>query len=150
MVAKAPFNQATVIATSNGSSGRSSNRRKPGPNFATPVTNRSPLWQAVSAPQRPQLNPVATPLSEPALTAPDEISRSITQTWTDQAIKCYVTCADCSNCEIPLGNYSFTCQMNKVVPILLDTLGQPETQRIKKLFPQGLIELEAVLAEEAG
>lgn len=65
----------------------------------------------------------------------DEVSASITQTWTDQAIKCYVTNADCLNCSIPKGGYSFICQMNKVVPVLLKTLGTPEPKRVNKLLP---------------
>lgn len=65
----------------------------------------------------------------------EEVSTSITQTWTDQAIKCYVTQANCSNCTIPKGGYSFTCQMNKVVPVLLKTLGAPDSKRVKKLLP---------------
>jgi hypothetical protein len=65
----------------------------------------------------------------------DEVSNSITQTWTDQAIKCYLTNADCANCSIPRGNYSFTCQMNKVVPVLLSTLGAPDDLRLKKVIP---------------
>ena len=65
----------------------------------------------------------------------EDVSTSITQTWTDQAIKCYVTNADCANCTIPKGNYSFVCQMNKVVPMLLKTLGKPDQRRINKLLP---------------
>ncbi|HEY9744673.1 MAG TPA: hypothetical protein V6C99_00490 [Oculatellaceae cyanobacterium] len=65
----------------------------------------------------------------------EEVSTSITQTWTDQAIKCYVTKADCRNCTIPKGGYSFICQMNKVVPVLLKTLGAPDPKRVKKLLP---------------
>lgn len=65
----------------------------------------------------------------------ESISSSITQTWTDQAIKCYLTKADCGNCSIPRGNYSFDCQMNKVVPVLLDNLGAPDANRINKLLP---------------
>ena len=65
----------------------------------------------------------------------EEVSTSITQTWTDQAIKCYVTNAHCANCTIPKGNYSFTCQMNKVVPMLLKTLGKPDERRVNKLLP---------------
>lgn len=64
-----------------------------------------------------------------------EVSTSITQTWTDQAIKCYVTNADCANCTIPRGNYSFVCQMSKVVPVLVKTLGEPDTRKIDKLMP---------------
>lgn len=65
----------------------------------------------------------------------EEISRSITQTWTDQAIKCYLTKAHCASCSIPRGNYSFTCQMNKVVPVLLETIGSPDPNRIEKILP---------------
>ena len=65
--------------------------------------------------------------------AEEEVSTSITQTWTDQAIKCYLTKADCVNCSIPRGEYSFTCQMNKVVPVLLKNLGEPEPRRVKKM-----------------
>ncbi len=68
----------------------------------------------------------------------EEISHSITQTWTDQAIRCYMSGADCATCDIPKGGYHFTCQMNKVVPVLLSTLGQPELNRVKRIFPQGV------------
>jgi hypothetical protein len=64
-----------------------------------------------------------------------DISASITQTWTDQAIKCYLTDSDCANCSIPRGHYSFVCQMNLVVPALLQTLGEPDGLRVKKLLP---------------
>jgi len=64
-----------------------------------------------------------------------DISASITQTWTDQAIKCYLTDSDCANCSIPRGQYSFVCQMNQVVPVLLQNLGEPDTLRVKKLLP---------------
>lgn len=65
----------------------------------------------------------------------DRISTSISQTWTDQAIKCHMTKADCLNCSIYRGNYSFECQMDKVVPILLENLGEPEPARVEKLMP---------------
>jgi hypothetical protein len=65
----------------------------------------------------------------------ETVSSSITQTWTDQAIKCYLTNADCSSCSIPKGNYSFTCQMHKVVPVLLGGLGEPDPLRVEKLMP---------------
>ncbi len=65
----------------------------------------------------------------------ESVSSSITQTWTDQAIKCYLTNASCAYCSIPRGNYSFVCQMYKVVPVLLETLGDPEPGRIEKLLP---------------
>jgi hypothetical protein len=75
----------------------------------------------------------------PTLVASPCVSHSITQTWTDQAIKCHVSGADCASCDIPKGNYSFTCQMAKVVPVLLETLGQPDEARLRKLFPVGLV-----------
>jgi len=65
----------------------------------------------------------------------ETVSSSISQTWTDQAIKCFLTKADCNNCSIPRGQYSFTCQMHKVVPVLLENLGQPDALRIEKLLP---------------
>ena len=67
----------------------------------------------------------------------EEVSHSITQTWTDQAIKCYMTGANCQRCDIPRGAYSFVCQMDKVVPVLLDTLGKPDVHRLKRVYPQG-------------
>jgi hypothetical protein len=73
--------------------------------------------------------------TETADPSKEEISSSITQTWTDQAIKCYLTNAHCESCSIPRGNYSFTCQMNKVVPVLVENLGQPDPIRINKLLP---------------
>lgn len=76
--------------------------------------------------------PEATVITLP----PDEdVSSSITQTWTDQAIKCYLTSADCANCSILKGRYSFQCQMNKVVPALLSSLGKPDALRVSKLLP---------------
>lgn len=65
----------------------------------------------------------------------EDVSSSITQTWTDQAIKCYVTKSDCANCSIPRGGYSFICQMNKVVPVLLKNLGEPDARKVEKLTP---------------
>lgn len=65
----------------------------------------------------------------------ESVSTSISQTWTDQAIKCYLTKAECENCSIPRGHYSFTCQMNKVVPVLLENLGEPDPLRVEKILP---------------
>ncbi|MGE0201872.1 MAG: hypothetical protein AB7P76_13020 [Candidatus Melainabacteria bacterium] len=89
--------------------------------------------------------PVTTPMTPPPAWTPthldqsisdnEEVSSSITQTWTDQAIKCYVTQADCANCVIPKGNYSFKCQMYKVVPKLLETLNAPDPRRVRKMMP---------------
>ncbi len=54
-----------------------------------------------------------------------ELSDSILQNWTEQAIECYRLCGNCSQCSISKGNYSFVCQMSKVVKKLLNTVGQP-------------------------
>ena len=55
-----------------------------------------------------------------------EISESITQNWTEQALECYKLGCDCSRCSISKGKYSFVCQMPKVVKILLK-MGKPTT-----------------------
>lgn len=94
------------------------------PYVTKPVTP-VPLFQAV--PHTWELSPAER----------EEVSHSITQTWTDQAIKCYMTGANCQRCDIPRGAYSFVCQMDKVVPVLLDTLGKPDTHRLKRVYPQG-------------
>jgi hypothetical protein len=65
------------------------------------------------------------------------VSASISQTWTDQAMRCFMTGADCATCDIPKGNYAFACQMDKVVPVLLDSLGLPDPHRLKRIYPQG-------------
>lgn len=106
-----------------------------------PIGTTSPL-PSRRRPTAPNVDlvPIAAP-HDWELTAAerDEISHSITQTWTDQAIKCYMTGANCANCEIPRGNYSFVCQMNKVVAVLMETLGEPDINRVKKLYPPGLV-----------
>ena len=55
----------------------------------------------------------------------DHISESITQSWTQQAVECWKLGQKCSACSIGKANYSFECQMPKVVKILLKTLGEP-------------------------
>lgn len=55
-----------------------------------------------------------------------EISESITQNWTEQALECYKLGCDCSKCSISKGKYSFVCQMPKVIKILLK-MGKPAT-----------------------
>ncbi len=55
-----------------------------------------------------------------------EISESITQNWTEQAIECYRVCADCKKCSLSKGNYSFICQMPRVVKQLLASCGKPQ------------------------
>jgi len=83
--------------------------------------------------------PAFAPLPLKAIASPPTVSHSITQTWTDQAIKCHVSDADCASCDIPKGNYSFACQMAKVVPVLIQTLGKPDEARLRKIFPVGLV-----------
>lgn len=63
-----------------------------------------------------------------------EISSSITQNWTDQAIMCYASACNCVDCSITQGNYSFVCQMPGVIKILLEQIGPPELERIQKLL----------------
>ncbi len=55
-----------------------------------------------------------------------EISDSLTQNWTEQAIECYSIKCDCSKCSLSAGNYSFVCQMPKVIKLLVKLVGQPE------------------------
>ena len=54
-----------------------------------------------------------------------EISDSITQNWTEQALECYQLGCDCSRCSISKGKYSFVCQMPKVIKQLLKVTGKP-------------------------
>lgn len=53
------------------------------------------------------------------------ISDSITQNWTEQALECYKLNCDCALCSISKGNYSFACQMPKVIDALIKSLGKP-------------------------
>jgi len=62
-----------------------------------------------------------------------EISDSITQNWTEQAIECYKLRCDCSNCSVSQGNYSFVCQMPKVLDALMKSLGKPISKDNPKL-----------------
>lgn len=62
-----------------------------------------------------------------------EISDSITQNWTEQALECYKIKCDCSQCSIAKGNYSFVCQMPKVIDALVKSSGKP--------FSKGKLEL---------
>lgn len=48
-----------------------------------------------------------------------EISESIIQTWTQQALECYSINCNCEKCSISKGNYSFVCQMPKVIDALI-------------------------------
>ena len=56
----------------------------------------------------------------------DEMSDSITQNWTEQAIECYYINCDCKKCSLRNGHYSFICQMPKVIDTLLQTIGEPD------------------------
>ena len=67
-------------------------------------------------------------LSEDYLFQPQtngELSNSITQSWTEQALECYSIGCDCSKCSLAKGNYSFVCQMPKVIDILIKFVGKP-------------------------
>ncbi len=55
-----------------------------------------------------------------------ELSESITQNWTEQAIECYKLHGNCKMCSISKGNYSFVCQMPKVIEVLKAVYGEPE------------------------
>ncbi len=61
--------------------------------------------------------------------ANEEISESITQNWTQQALECYYINSDCKKCSLSGGHYSFICQMPKVIDTLLETVGPPEQER---------------------
>ena len=65
-----------------------------------------------------------------------EISDSITQNWTEQAIECYRLQCNCEQCSISKGNYSFACQMPKVLDVLIKSLGKPS------LRPSNVVKLE--------
>ena len=56
----------------------------------------------------------------------DEISDSITQNWTQQALECYSINCDCKKCSLSNGHYSFICQMPRVIETLLNTVGEPQ------------------------
>ena len=56
-----------------------------------------------------------------------EISESITQNWTEQALECYSIKCDCKKCSLAKGNYSFVCQMPKVIDALINLNGKPQT-----------------------
>ncbi|MFN9690508.1 MAG: hypothetical protein ACK551_00180 [Vampirovibrionales bacterium] len=116
----------------------------------TLVESADPSFAEVATPpsSNPYLRPIHllnagltfAPYEKEWQLSPEErelVSSSISQTWTDQAMKCYMCAADCESCDIPKGQYSFVCQMNKVVPVLLENIGQPDPHRLKRIFPQG-------------
>lgn len=55
-----------------------------------------------------------------------DISSSITQSWTEQAIECYSIKCNCSQCSLKNGHYSFKCQMPKVINILINAIGHSQ------------------------
>ena len=59
----------------------------------------------------------------------DEISDSITQNWTPQALECYYINCDCKKCSISKGNYSFICQMPRVLDTLIKSVGRPDENK---------------------
>ena len=59
-----------------------------------------------------------------------EISESITQSWTEQALECYSIKCDCTKCSLENGHYSFKCQMPKVIDILINVAGRPNTNPV--------------------
>lgn len=63
----------------------------------------------------------------------NEISDSITQNWTEQALECYRLNCDCSRCSVSKGNYSFVCQMPKVLDVLIKSTGNPFSQTKLKI-----------------
>lgn len=58
----------------------------------------------------------------------EEISDSITQNWTEQALECYSINCDCRRCSLRNGHYSFICQMPKVIDALIQTVGRPDQE----------------------
>lgn len=60
--------------------------------------------------------------------ANEEMSVSITQNWTEQALECYSINCDCKKCSLRNGHYSFICQMPKVIDTLIRTVGLPENE----------------------
>lgn len=60
--------------------------------------------------------------------ANEEMSVSITQNWTEQALECYSINCDCKKCSLQNGHYSFICQMPKVIDTLIQTVGLPENE----------------------
>ena len=55
----------------------------------------------------------------------NELSTSITQSWTEQALECYSIDCDCTKCSLKNGNYSFKCQMPRVIEMLIKLIGKP-------------------------
>lgn len=60
-----------------------------------------------------------------------EFSDSITKTWTEQALECYSIGCNCKKCSLAGGNYSFVCQMPKVIDILIKFAGEPSVKSVR-------------------
>lgn len=60
-----------------------------------------------------------------------EISDSIVQNWTLQAYECYSIRCNCAKCSLSKGNYSFVCQMPKIIRALLKKHGKPDINLIQ-------------------
>lgn len=56
----------------------------------------------------------------------ENLSGSITENWTEQALECYSIKCDCSKCSLRNGGYSFKCHMPKVIDILINSSGVPK------------------------
>ncbi len=54
-----------------------------------------------------------------------DLSGSITENWTEQALECYSIKCDCTKCSLRNGGYSFKCQMPRVIDILINVAGTP-------------------------
>ena len=68
-----------------------------------------------------------------------EISDSIVQNWTLQAYECYSIKKKKKKCSINKGNYSFVCQMPKIIKALLKKQGEPNLKLIKQQAIESLI-----------
>ena len=55
------------------------------------------------------------------------ISDSLLQNWTLQALECYNIKCDCTKCSIKKNEYSFVCQMPKVIRHLVEQNIKPDT-----------------------
>ena len=84
--------------------------------YDDPDFNSSPKILSLSKSYRPQTN--------------GEISDSIMQNWTKQAIECYEINSECTRCSLKAGNYSFECQMPKIIKALLKTYGPPQNENV--------------------
>lgn len=58
------------------------------------------------------------------------ISDSLLQNWTLQALECYKIKCDCSKCSINRRDYSFVCQMPRVIKNLIANRIKPDLSLI--------------------